>query len=119
MPDLNDQHKAVIDQANDYFTGEPNRNLIKAPEDGEGEGEAAAAEANSQNEEAEAASEVSEEAEIQVPPKDLLEIDRVNYVVHAIENDCQIAPCGAFKMTSKHEVCRNEAFKGLDTGSAL
>ena len=31
----------------------------------------------------------------------------------AIENDCQICPVGAFKMTPEHQVRRNEAFRGL------
>jgi len=34
-------------------------------------------------------------------------------VVLAIENDCTIAPAGAYKMTPNHEVKRNEAFRGL------
>jgi hypothetical protein len=35
-----------------------------------------------------------------VPPKELVELDRLNYVVLAIENDCSCAPVGAFKMTA-------------------
>jgi len=54
-----------------------------------------------------------------VPPKELTEIDRVNYVVNAIETDCQIAPCGSFKMTAQHQVRRNEAFKGLTPDQSL
>lgn len=41
------------------------------------------------------------------------EIDRVHYIVRAIENDCHIVPQGAFKLTTAHEVHRNEAFRGL------
>ena len=40
-------------------------------------------------------------------------------VVHAIENDCQICPVGAFKMTPEHQVRRNEAFGGLTTESGV
>ena len=61
----------------------------------------------------------SEPEEIQVPPKDLTELDRVNFVVNAIENDCQISPVGAFKMTSAHQVRRNEAFKGLSCEASV
>jgi hypothetical protein len=64
-------------------------------------------------------SDESEPEEIKVESKDLMEIDRVNYIVQAIENDCQIAPVGAFKMTSEHQVRRNESFKGLDASSSL
>ena len=46
-------------------------------------------------------------------------MDRLKYVVSAIENDCQIAPCGAFKMNAQHQVRRNEAFKGLPKDDCL
>lgn len=42
-----------------------------------------------------------------------VELDRLTTVIHAIENDCQICPLGAFKMTPDHQVRRNEAFQGL------
>ena len=58
-------------------------------------------------------SDITEEEEIKIPPKDLTELDRLAYVVYAIENDCSIAPLGAFKLTPQHQVRRNEAFKGL------
>lgn len=72
----------------------------------EGEEEPAAAEEEPEGDEGEEGakkeldSNESEAEEIKVPPKELTEIDRLNYVVYAIENDCQIAPLGAFKMTS-------------------
>lgn len=43
----------------------------------------------------------------------LKEIDRLLYHVRAIENDCHIIPQGSVKLTPKHEVQRNEAFRGL------
>ena len=43
----------------------------------------------------------------------VIELDRLVYVVYAIENDCCIAPAGAYKMTPTHQVRRNEAFRGL------
>lgn len=33
-------------------------------------------------------SDVSDKAEVEVPPKELVELDRLKYVVLAIENDC-------------------------------
>ncbi len=45
-------------------------------------------------------SDVSEKPEVEIPPRDLIELDRLKYVVSAIENDCQIAQCGAFKMNA-------------------
>jgi radial spoke head protein 9 len=47
-------------------------------------------------------SDISEEEEIKIPPKDLTELDRLAYVVFAIENDCMLVPVGAFKMTPTH-----------------
>lgn len=84
------------------------------PPEAEPEGsEAGSQKAKSQN------SDISEQEEIKVPPKELTEIDRVNYVVNAIETDCQIAPVGAYKMTASHQVRRNEAFKGLTPEQSL
>lgn len=117
MPDLNDQHKKYIDRDTSYFTGEPNRKLIQPAE---GEGEEAPKDEGDEGEEGEQPdSDKSEEEEIKVPPKELTELDRLKYVTLAIENDCQIAPLGAFKMTSQHQVRRNEAFKGLSQENSL
>lgn len=46
-------------------------------------------------------------------PKNFTELDRLAYVVTAIENDTHIVPQGAFKLLPKHEIRRNVAFKGL------
>ncbi len=59
-----------------------------------------------------ASSEEEDEA-AKIVPVNLKEIDRVHYLVRAIENDCQIVPSGSFKLTIAHEVARNESFKGL------
>jgi len=45
-------------------------------------------------------SNVSDKPDVDVPKRELIEVDRLIYVVLAIENDCQIAPVGSFKMTS-------------------
>jgi hypothetical protein len=49
----------------------------------------------------------------------LKEIDRLNYHLRAIENDCHIIPQGAMKLTVKHEVHRNENFRGLPTNKCF
>lgn len=126
LPDLNDQHKAAIDSATAYFEGNPKKKLVSAKKGGEGDGEGEAGEAEKPEGDGEGEgeggakpvkdanlSDISEEEEIKIPPKDLSELDRLAYVVFAIENDCSIAPLGAFKMTPTHQVRRNEAFKGL------
>jgi hypothetical protein len=102
MPNLNDQHVDFINRDNGFFRGEPNRKL-KQPVEGEEAPEEPAPEEGEEGEEGEKKeldSNESEVEEIKVPPKELTEIDRLNYIVFAIENDCQIAPLGAFKMTS-------------------
>ena len=54
-----------------------------------------------------------------IVPVNLKEIDRIHYLVRAIENDCSVAPNGAFKLTTDHEVHRNEAFRGLKKDEAF
>ena len=121
MPELNDQHKDYIDRDKSYLTGEPARKLKQPVEGEEGEAEPPAEEANEEEEgeKKELDSDVSEQEEVKVPPKELVELDRLKYVVLAIENDCQIAPVGAFKMNSQHQVRRNEAIKGLNAQQTL
>ena len=120
MPGLNDQHKEFVDRDTGFFQGLPDRKLIvKEGEEEEPAEEPAAEESGEEGEKKAEDSEISEPEEVKVPPKELTEIDRVNYVVHAIETDCQIAPIGAYKMTSQHQVRRNEAFKGLGADESL
>ena len=47
---------------------------------------------------------------------DLTELDRLAFMVNIIENDCHIIPQGAMKMTTAHEIARNESFRGLPQG---
>jgi len=46
-------------------------------------------------------------------PRNFLEIDRLLYFVLSVETDCHLVPQGAYKLTTKHEVHRNESFTGL------
>lgn len=129
LPELNDQHKSAVNNANSYFEGNPKKKLVSVKKEGEeggegGDGGAKAEEGGAEGEGAakkqENLSDLSEEEEIKIPPKDLTELDRLTFVIYAIENDCSIAPVGAFKMTPNHQVRRTEAFRGLagvDAGS--
>lgn len=100
LPELNEQHVSFINGDKSFFTGEPDRLLIQ-PKEGE-EGANPEENANPEGEEGKEGNEDSHssEEEIVIPPKPLTEKDRVKFVVCAIENDCQIAPVGAFKMTA-------------------
>lgn len=121
MPGLNDQHKEFVDRDTSFFLGVPERKLIQKEGEEEGGEQPGGGEEEEEEEGAKKAeeSDVSEPEEVKVPPKELTEIDRVNYVVHAIETDCQIAPAGAYKMTAAHQVRRNEAFQGLNADDSL
>ena len=43
------------------------------------------------------------------------EIDRLSYVAHSIDNDCNIVPIGSIKKIPLKETRKNEAFRGLKT----
>lgn len=117
FPALNDQHKAVYDEIKLMLTGNPKLIHKKV------EAEKSAADGNEEDnlsspkkavkEIDPLASSDEEDSNSLIVPIDLKEIDRVHYLVRAIENDCQVAPQGAFKLTTSHEVARNEAFRGL------
>lgn len=91
LPDLNEAHAAFINRDKSFFTGEPNRKLLLPKEGEEAQEEQPPAEEEGGEEGGEnkdANSDVSEAEEVKVPVKDLTEIDRVKFVVCAIENDC-------------------------------
>jgi radial spoke head protein 9 len=60
-----------------------------------------------------------DEDTVKVPPKNFLEIDRLAYVVRAIEVECQIVPVGSFRLTPQHQLRYNDQFRGLDQKEAL
>lgn len=90
LPDLNEAHAEFINRDKSFFTGEPNRKLLQPAEgeEGEQEEEPAPEEDEEGQEGKEPDSDGTEPEEIKVPVRDLVEIDRVSYIVHAIENDC-------------------------------
>jgi radial spoke head protein 9 len=49
-----------------------------------------------------------------MPANGLTELDRLSFVVHSIENNCQIVPCGSYKKNTLGEVAPNDAFNGLE-----
>jgi hypothetical protein len=100
------------------FEGNPDKVLDAAVKDEEEGAAAEEAVDEEENEGKEKDSDDTEDEEIAVPKRYLKEIDRLTFVVYAIENDCQICPVGAFKMTSEHQVTRNESFAGLSKNEA-
>ncbi len=57
--------------------------------------------------------------EEKIPPKNFTELDRLAYVVRAIDHETQVVPKGAFKLTPDHELERNRNFSGLRRENAL
>lgn len=111
IPTPNAQNKEKVDTMDSNFTGEPEKVLIEV----ENKENAEENKANEEgNEKIEGKQEDSEsEDKIKIIPKNLTELDRLAYVVAAIENDCQTVPNGSFKLTPQHELRREEYFKGL------
>ena len=113
--DINTLHKDKYDGLVGPFQGDSSHIYIKVENETSPESlEAAAAE--------EAKAEEERDPLEDTPPEDvnkgivyrsLIEEDRLLYTVMAIENDCQICPHGAFRLTEDHEVERNVAFRGL------
>ena len=98
LPETLEQHTEYINKYNDFFTGDPTKVLenLEAPA-GEGEGEAEPANDQNEGEGEENAKDIdteSEDDEVKIPPKNMTELDRLAFVVLAIENDCQVVPIG-------------------------
>lgn len=47
-----------------------------------------------------------------MPENGLTELDRLIFVVHNIEKNCQIVPCGSYMKSPSQEIQKNEAFSG-------
>jgi radial spoke head protein 9 len=92
MPDLNEQHKDAVDRDDNLFMGDPRKVLVnvenKEGDEEEGEGAAEEEEGEEGEEKKDNQSDKTEEEEIQVPPKNLREVDRLAYIVRAIEDNC-------------------------------
>jgi radial spoke head protein 9 len=120
FPPLNTQHTEALDQfANKLFTGSPADVLIaveKSAEELEREREEREKKFNDRTS---LDSTEEEDPASLIVRVNLKEIDRLHFHVRAIENNCQIIPKGAMKLTVKHEVNRNEAFTGLSESEAF
>lgn len=115
LPETLEQHTEYINKYNDFFTGDPAK-ILESLEAAGGEGEDAAQEepAEGEGEKVDDLQDTESEDDAQkVPPKNMTELDRLAFVVMAIESDCQVVPIGSIKLTPLHEVRKNEAFKGL------
>lgn len=113
FPALNTQHEDEINNlSNQPFSGEWNK-ILKEVENPDEIEELERKKEEAANKERDPLESTEEEDEGTVLKINLKEIDRLNYHVRAIENDCHIVPNGSVKLNIKHEVQRNEAFLGL------
>jgi radial spoke head protein 9 len=62
---------------------------------------------------------VDEDAGLIIPAKQVTELNRLSYVVQAIENSCAVVPRGSYKFTPLKETVKNEAFRGLNKDQAF
>jgi len=119
FPTLNDQHLKTFEETNrraGLFKGEPNLILIEVAKPAE---EAPVEEApKTEKEKDPLASTEEEDPMANFVPRNLTELDRLQFVVYAIENECHIVPKGSFRLTDQHEVRRNNAFRGLSIDQA-
>lgn len=51
-------------------------------------------------------------------PEKFTELDRLAFVIRAIENDCAVIPIGAVKLTPAHELRIDHSFRGLTAEQA-
>lgn len=120
FPALNDQHKDEYDKIKSMLTGDPKLIHKKVePEKSAEAGEEEQVAKKTLKEIDPLASSEEEDPNALIVPIDLKEIDRVHYLVRAIENDCHVIPQGAMKLTTSHEVSRNESFRGLTLAEAF
>lgn len=56
---------------------------------------------------------------LELPQKGITELDRLAYLVQAVDSDCFLIPIGSFKMTPIKEVRKNEGFRGLKKDNAF
>ena len=113
MPQPNEQYKKNVDECDAMFFGDPEKILVevKPPENDQAEQPPA-----EENPEAKGKPEDADESIEEKPvliPKNFTELDRLSFVVSAVENDTHVIPLGAFKLSPMHELCRNISFKGL------
>ena len=130
LPERIDQYKKEANEKDGLFLGDPDKILIEAKPGEPTEAPPAEPEAPPEPKEEEkkegeqnpnpAAPENPvpeapvEEAKPQVVPKNFTELERLSYVIRAIENDTHVIPEGAYKLIPQHEIRRNIAFRGLD-----
>jgi len=114
LPPVIEEFADVAEGFSNMFTGNPENVLFKTKEGEDGEAPADDGQAAKQEVDSLADSEdLEEQRNKKVAPDQFKEIDRLAFVVRAIENDCAVVPCTAHKLTPTHELRVDDNFKGL------
>ena len=103
LPPLNRELVAKMEESRSYFSGQHEKVLGGEP------GEAEEEEARGGR----SIDEVISAAQNHKKRNQLIELDRLSYVVRAIEIDCALLPVGALKLTPTREISYDHNFKGL------
>ena len=122
LPQIIAQFKTRIEYFNSELEGNPEKIIWEIEKEEEKEDQISDKNENADNEEInldETISDSSEEKEKIVIITQMREIDRLAYIIRAIEMDCAIVPVGSFKLTTNHELHYNQNFKGLNLKNAL
>lgn len=113
LPDFNEDYKDKVDSFRAPFSGQHEKILIEV-ENPEEEGEK-----QEENPEEKVEDLDEDEIEVKKKPKNFTELDRLAYVVRAVDNDCSCVPIGSFKLTPTHEIRYNDSFGGLKLEEAM
>lgn len=112
LPDLLLEYQDKVNTTSSQLVGDPKHILVQVNTAADQDGEPAEPEKDKENEKKAENVEVDsdDEDQVKVVPKNFTELDRLAYIVRAIENDCQIVPIGAMKLTCDHEIRYNDSF---------
>jgi len=109
LPEINKEYASKADKIRTPFTGRPEELIQRAKEEEE-EGQ------NTQEDNLDGdqiKDDDNDDFVIKVPQKNFTELDRLAFVVRAIDIDCAALPIGAVKLSPTHELRYNDTFKGL------
>ncbi|KAM3137738.1 hypothetical protein pb186bvf_010158 [Paramecium bursaria] len=116
LPPLNPEYQEQVETFRALFTGQPDKILINVQEEGQDQQQPADPDPDQAQQQQK--NDDDSDVEVKPPPKNFLEVDRLSYIVQAIEFDCAIVPVGAFRLTPTHELRYNDSFQGLNQQQA-
>lgn len=116
---MNPEYKDKVDTFKEPFKGEAKKILIEV-EAPQGD-DAPNPDDDAQPQDAvevDPLADTDDEKDLKKAPKNFYELDRLSYVVRAIDFECAALPVGAVKLTSEHQLRYNDTFKGLSQTDA-